>query len=189
MKHMRAKMVLMAAALISAMPSLAMDEMKDTAMKMPSAPKMSEAKKIKLAMSAGPEVIAKNATIMDMTDMSAPPKQIRAGTNGWVCYALVDMPMCLDKAWQKWLEAWMSKGALNIEGMGTGIAYMLAGDHGSGWLIDRTFGITAISLQEEFGPFPTAQFANWSYISSQLNLLLSRHPRQPFRRLIWDPAP
>ena len=129
MKYVRAKMVLMAAALISAVPLLAMDEMKDTAMKMPSAPKMSEAKKIKLAMSAGPEVIAKSATIMDMTDMSAPPKQIREGTNGWVCYAAVGMPMCLDKEWQKWVAAWMSKSEPKIEG--TGIAYMLQGDDGT----------------------------------------------------------
>ena len=94
------------------------------------APKMTNAQKIALAMSSGPAEIAKHATIMDMTDMSnAKPKQLRAGTNGWVCYALLDEPMCLDKEWQKWMEAWMSKSELKIEG--TGIGYMLRGDKGA----------------------------------------------------------
>ncbi|MGA7951904.1 MAG: hypothetical protein WCA07_00140 [Gloeobacterales cyanobacterium] len=97
---------------------------------MHSGAKMTDAQKIALAMSAGPAEIAKNATIMDVTDMSdAKPKQLRAGTNGWVCYALIDQPMCLDKEWQKWLEAWMSKSELTIEG--TGIGYMLRGDKGA----------------------------------------------------------
>jgi len=94
------------------------------------APKLTNAQKIALAMSAGPAEIAKHATIMDMTDTSnAKPKPLRAGTNGWVCYALIDEPMCLDKEWQKWMEAWMSKSELKIEG--TGIGYMLRGDKGA----------------------------------------------------------
>jgi hypothetical protein len=94
------------------------------------APEMTNAQKIALATSAGPAEIAKHATIMDMTDMSnSKPKQLRAGTNGWVCYALINEPMCLDKAWQKWMEAWMSKSALTMDG--TGIGYMLRGDKGA----------------------------------------------------------
>ena len=94
------------------------------------AAEMTNAQKIALAMSAGPAEIAKHATIMDMTDMSnSKPEQLRAGTNGWVCYALIDEPMCLDKAWQKWMEAWMSKSALTVDG--TGIGYMLRGDKGA----------------------------------------------------------
>src|SRR5258708_2654420 len=84
--------------------------------------KMTDAQKIALAVSAGPAEIAKNATIIDMMDMSTPPKQLRAGTNGWACYAMALAPMCLDKEWQKWAEAWMSKGQLKISS--TGIAYM-----------------------------------------------------------------
>ena len=49
-----------------------------------SAPKMTDARKIALAVSSGPAEIAKNAAIIDMTDMSSPPKQLRAGTNGCV---------------------------------------------------------------------------------------------------------
>ena len=94
--------------------------------------RLTNAQKIALAMSAGPTEIARHATIMDMTDM-AKPKQLRAGTNGWVCYAMIlgtsNETMCLDKEWQKWAEAWMNKTEPKIEG--TGIAYMLRGDNGA----------------------------------------------------------
>jgi len=94
----------------------------------PGASRLTNAQKIALAMSAGPTEIARHATIIDMTDMSK-PKQLRAGTNGWVCYAMIDEPMCLDKEWQKWAQAWMSKSDLTING--TGIGYMLRGDKGA----------------------------------------------------------
>jgi hypothetical protein len=106
-----------------------------TTKKKSATPKLTDAQKIALAMSAGPAEITKNATINDMTDMehtntaSGPPKQLRAGTNGWVCFAAVRQPMCLDKQWQKWAEAWMSKSEPKIDG--TGIAYMLRGDNGA----------------------------------------------------------
>jgi hypothetical protein len=134
MKHVHAIVVLMVAALVIAVPSFAIDQTKGkpstTTAKKPAAPKMTEAQKIALAMSAGPTEIAKNATIIDMTDMSGGQmKQLRAGTNGWVCYANVGAPMCLDKEWQKWMEAYMSKSELKIEG--TGIGYMLRGDQGA----------------------------------------------------------
>src|SRR5438128_4917113 len=96
-----------------------------SAQKKSEAPKMTGAQKIALAESAGPPEIAKHAAIVDMADM----KELRAGTNGWVCYADPNQPMCLDKEWQKWAEAWMGKTKPKISG--TGIAYMLAGDHGA----------------------------------------------------------
>jgi hypothetical protein len=98
-------------------------------------PKLTDAQKIALAMSAGPAEITKNATISDMTEMemtnraATQPKQLRAGTNGWVCFAAIRQPMCLDKEWQKWAEAWMSKTEPKIEGIGIG--YMLRGDNGA----------------------------------------------------------
>jgi hypothetical protein len=95
--------------------------------KKPAASKMTDAQKIALAVSAGPAEITKNAMIMDMTSM--PPKQLRAGTNGWICAAVMHQPMCLDKEWQKWADAWMNKKEPKIEG--TGIAYMLRGDNGA----------------------------------------------------------
>jgi hypothetical protein len=103
------------------------------------AAKMTDAQKIASASSAAPASIAKNATIMDWP--AAPggqPRQLRAGTNGWVCYpttpadlgaAAGEDPMCLDKAWQGWAAAWMGKSAPPAGG--SGIAYMLRGDKGA----------------------------------------------------------
>ena len=103
------------------------------------APKMTTAQKIANAMSAAPTVISKKATIMDWPEKEGgQPKQLRAGTNGWVCFpsapaefagASGDDPMCLDKQWQGWGDAWMSKTPPKVDG--TGIAYMLKGDKGA----------------------------------------------------------
>jgi hypothetical protein len=105
----------------------------------PAAPKMTDAQKITSAMSAAPASISKGATIMDWpATHGGQPRQLRAGTNGWVCYpttpaelggAAGEDPMCLDKAWQGWAQAWMSKG--QPPAGGSGIAYMLKGDKGA----------------------------------------------------------
>jgi hypothetical protein len=101
--------------------------------------KMTDTQKIANAMSAAPAALARNATIMDWPDSAnAKPRQLRAGTNGWVCYpntpqefkdASAMDPMCLDSQWQKWAEAWSGKTAPNVTG--TGLAYMLRGDKGA----------------------------------------------------------
>jgi hypothetical protein len=115
-----------------AMPS-SPEAMKQTA------PKMTLGQKIANAMSAAPAAISKNATIMDWPEKEGgQPKQLRAGTNGWVCFpnspaefagASIDDPMCLDKQWQGWADAWENKTPPKVEG--TGIAYMLKGDKGA----------------------------------------------------------
>lgn len=101
----------------------------------PAAPQKTDAQKIAEAVRAAPAAITKNATIMDWSD---PPKTLRAGTNGWVCYpntpgefgaASVEDPMCLDKQWQNWAQGFMTKKAPTVTG--TGIAYMLMGDKGA----------------------------------------------------------
>ena len=102
-------------------------------------PAMTAAQKIANAMSAAPTSISKNAAIMDWPDTpNGQPKQLRAGTNGWVCFpnspeqfggASVEDPMCLDKAWQAWAQAWMAKTPPPAGG--SGIAYMLKGDKGA----------------------------------------------------------
>jgi len=90
---------------------------------------MDTAKKIRSASSAAPMAVSKDATIMDWP--STPDGKLvtlREGTNGWTC--LPDTPsspgpdpMCLDKQWMKWLNAYMSKTVPAIDGVG--IAYML----------------------------------------------------------------
>jgi hypothetical protein len=101
--------------------------------------KMTDAQKMANAMSAAPSAIAKNATIMDWPDTpNGQPRQLHAGSNGWVCYpnspeeygaASINDPMCLDKQWQSWAGAWMSKTAPKVTA--TGVAYMLSGDRGA----------------------------------------------------------
>ena len=111
---------------------------------MGAASKMTRAQKLAFAMSAAPPEIGRHATVMDMTDMSK-PKQLRAGTNGWICYAMIlgtnNEAMCLDKQWQNWAAAWMSKTEPKIEG--TGIAYMLRGDNGASNTDPYAMGPTA----------------------------------------------
>ena len=88
---------------------------------------MTNAAKIKLALSAGPADITKNAAVADV-GADGKMVELRKGTNGWVCMAQPEA-MCLDKQWQNWADAWMSKKDPKITGVGIG--YMLRGDHGA----------------------------------------------------------
>jgi len=100
---------------------------------------MSDAQKITNAMSAAPAGIGKAATIMDWpATPDGKPRQLRAGTNGWVCFpnspgefkgASINDPMCVDKQWQGWADAWMAKKPPMVSA--TGVAYMLRGDRGA----------------------------------------------------------
>lgn len=101
--------------------------------------KLTDAQKIASAKGAAPSEISSGATIMDWPDTpDGKPRQLLAGTNGWVCFpntptefanASAQDPMCLDGAWQKWADAWSAKKA--PENAGFGIAYMLKGDKGA----------------------------------------------------------
>lgn len=90
-----------------------------------------DTQKIRSAMSAAPTSVSKEATIMDWPARAdAKPAVIRAGKNGWTC--LPDNPgtpgndpMCLDKQWMKWLDAYLNKTQPDIDAVG--IAYMLQG--------------------------------------------------------------
>jgi hypothetical protein len=88
-----------------------------------------DAAKIRKAMSAAPPDISRNATIMDI-GADGKMKQLRAGTNGWMCMTdPAGDPMCLDKEWQGWADAWINKKDPQIKTVG--IAYMLKGDKGA----------------------------------------------------------
>jgi len=78
------------------------------------------------AISAGPDSLTKNATIMRWNG-----EVIREGTNGWTC--LPDIPddggtnpWCVDASWQNLLDALTNDEAPSYDKVG--IAYMLAGD-------------------------------------------------------------
>jgi hypothetical protein len=89
----------------------------------------SDAKQIARAMSAAPASVAKGATIVSMA-ADGSMKQLRAGTNGWMCLVEADgTPMCLDKEWQAWADGWMNKKDPQVKSIG--LAYMLKGDAGA----------------------------------------------------------
>ena len=89
----------------------------------------SDAAAIAKAMSAAPPTISKNATIMAV-GADGQMKQLRAGTNGWMCMTDADgTPMCLDKEWQGWADGWINKKDPQVKNIG--LAYMLKGDTGA----------------------------------------------------------
>ena len=82
------------------------------------------------AMRAGPPQVTAKATIMDWPAVrGGTPVQLRAGTNGWMCYPrsskVVDNAMCFDPVFQLWLDAIRSKASPRITRIG--VAYLLAG--------------------------------------------------------------
>ncbi len=93
-------------------------------------PKMSDAQLIKLATSAGPADVTKDATIAVMNDDMKTTRELRKGTNGWLCLAMGTDSMCADKQWQAWAQAWLGHTKPTAV-TGVGVAYMLAGDHGA----------------------------------------------------------
>jgi hypothetical protein len=94
--------------------------------------------KIKNALSAAPEVIAANATVMDWpADFKGPNvhgRILRQGSNGWTC--MPDTPgkpqhdpMCMDETMMKWMMATFAGKKPNIDRVG--LAYMLLGEAGA----------------------------------------------------------
>lgn len=89
---------------------------------------MSDEELIKNAMSAAPEAVARDATIMAM-DENGKMRTLREGTNNFTCIAddpgPGNNPMCLDKNAMEWAAAWMGKTEPPKNKVGFG--YMLAG--------------------------------------------------------------
>ena len=87
--------------------------------------------KMRDAMSAAPRAVASGATLMDWgATPTSPPTQLRAGNNGWTCFAdnpgsPGDDPMCFDASFSAWATAWMGHRTPNITSFG--VAYMLKG--------------------------------------------------------------
>jgi hypothetical protein len=80
---------------------------------------------IAYAESAGVPEIAEDATILD-----AEGNVLRPGTNGWSCMAVPGAPMCMDRQWMSWLDAY-TKQRDEVEVTAVGISYMLRGDEGA----------------------------------------------------------
>jgi hypothetical protein len=84
---------------------------------------------IKKAMSGGPAGIAKEATIVAMSDDMKSTRTLRKGTNGYTCLVAGPDPMCADDNAMAWFDAYMNKKDPAKGKMG--FVYMLAGDHGA----------------------------------------------------------
>jgi hypothetical protein len=90
----------------------------------------SKAALIAKATSAAPPEIARKAGVMG-PGADGKMTELRPSGNGWVC--MLDPqgdPMCLDKEWQAWGDAWMNKKD-PPQPKSVGIAYMLKGDKGA----------------------------------------------------------
>lgn len=95
-------------------------------------PGMSQEQLIKLAMSAAPSHISKDATIM-IPDKDGKLVEAKKGTNGFTCLPDTDgqekpTPICADAASMQWVDAYVN-GAAKPENTAPGIAYMGQG----GW--------------------------------------------------------
>lgn len=93
-------------------------------------PPSGAARRIANAMSAAPAAVASKATIMDWpAKEGAHASVLRQGSNGWVCYpdfpdTKGNDPMCLDEAWQKWMDAYMMQRPPEVSRVG--LSYMVA---------------------------------------------------------------
>jgi hypothetical protein len=99
---------------------------------------MSAQDQIKLALSAAPASVAKDATALVFGE-DGKLKEGKAGTNGFTCVPTVmnlpePDPMCMDPSAKQWLDDLMA-GAPKPTNAAPGIAYMANG--GSHWEKDR----------------------------------------------------
>ena len=93
---------------------------------------MTKEQQIKLAQSAAPAYISKDATIM-MVDKDGKTVEAQKGTNGFTCFPDIDGqeipdPICADQATMQWVNDLMSK-APKPTNIVPGVAYMAKG----GW--------------------------------------------------------
>src|SRR5476649_1149299 len=111
-----------------------------------------DAATIAKALSAGPADITRNAGVME-TGADGKMKMLRPSTNGWMCMAAPEA-MGMDKEWQGWADAWMSKKDPQVKGVG--IAYMLRGDQGA----------------SNTDPFATAKTATNQWVVSPAHIMV-----------------
>jgi hypothetical protein len=101
---------------------------------------------IAYAESAGIPEIAADATILD-----AEGNVLRQGTNGWTCMAMPGAPMCVDRQWMSWLDAYINQRD-EVEVTAVGISYMLRGDEGASNIVPGAEGPTADNEWVTTGP-------------------------------------
>ena len=86
--------------------------------------------KITNAMSAAPQMVANDATVVDWPGADGKLPELRKGTNGWTCLPDYPVspgndPICVDGNAMAWFQAYMSHTEPKLAQ--TGIGYMLQG--------------------------------------------------------------
>ncbi|GAB4342933.1 MAG: hypothetical protein Kow0089_18380 [Desulfobulbaceae bacterium] len=117
--------------------------------------------KIASAMSAGPDSVSAQATVMDWDNTI-----LRKGSNSWTCLPdrpdtkAID-PWCIDEHWLNFLNAYMKKEKPTYTGVG--IAYMLKGD-------------APVSNTDPFATEPTGKENDWvTGVGGHLMILVPDH--------------
>ncbi len=118
---------------------------------------MSEQEQIKLAQSAAPSRIAKDAAVMVMGE-DGKLKEAKSGTNGFVCMPTVmnlpvPDPVCMDAAAKQWMEDVMNNAPKPTNTV-PGIGYMAKG--GSHWEKDGK-----VLMKEEPGAAIVKEPPHW----------------------------
>jgi hypothetical protein len=133
-------------------------------------PPTTDAEVIASAMSAAPDAVSRDATVLGF-DEKMQPRTLRTGTNGWTC--MPDMPhspgtdpMCVDQNGMAWAEAWMTRKNPPAGQMGFG--YMLMGGsdasntdpfamkpaEGGAW-VDTGPHVMVLNIGDAFAGYPT----------------------------------
>lgn len=139
--------------------------------------------KIKRALSAAPDRISAEATVIDMDGTV-----LKKGTNEWTCFPGVplmpgdDHPMCNDAVWMGWLDAMKAGKVFSTEVIG--YSYMLQGDamvnNGNPMATDKNDGGQWI----EEGPHVMLLMPSVKNMEG-----LSRDPNSGGPYVMWDKTP
>ena len=144
----------------------------------PVSPPTTEEGMIASAMSAAPQAVSQNATIITM-DEKMQIRTLRKGTNMWTCMPDGPSPgldpMCVDKNGLEWVNAWMHH--TNPPSGKLGFGYMLMG--GSDASNDDPFAMTPSAGQSWVDTGPHVMLFN---IGNQMEGYPASHddPKQPF---------
>jgi hypothetical protein len=90
------------------------------------APAASDADYLKMVMTAAPEQLVRDATIVRMQKDGA-MQTVKKGTNEFTCMIANDVPMCADPNAMEWAHAWQTHSPPPDK---VGFIYMLNGDNG-----------------------------------------------------------
>ena len=142
--------------------------------------------KIQQAMRAAPPEVSAKAAVMDWPEKDGMPmRQLRPGTNGWICMpsspapadgAATDDPMCADKTFSALLDAWTTKSDPRLTTVG--IAYMLRGDKGASntdpfamartatndWIVSPPHVMVAVPNPQQLDAFPADPHAGGPWV-------------------------